>query len=132
MRQWAGKLCGIIDANQDATDLVTTTGYDLAGNKVFRIDPNGNQADVTYDHDNRPVSMLGPAVAAKTAILLSPVQANLAPPCGCFACPFPAAFSFRKCLTWCGGCVRGSVKGSHASVLRRAACQGLVVDPTFI
>jgi RHS repeat-associated protein len=46
-----------------AADIVTTTGYDLNGNAVFSVDPNGNRVDTSYDALNRPTQVQGAAVA---------------------------------------------------------------------
>jgi RHS repeat-associated protein len=55
----------IFDPTQgaSATDIVNVTGYDLNGNKIYTVDPNGNRNDTTYDADNRPIEIEGPAIA---------------------------------------------------------------------
>ena len=46
-----------------AADIVTRTGYDLQGNPVYGIDPNGNRTDTAYDNADRPTTVTGAAVA---------------------------------------------------------------------
>lgn len=46
-----------------AADIITWTGYDLVGNTIYSIDPNGNRSDTTYDRAYRAIQTQGPAVA---------------------------------------------------------------------
>ncbi|HEX8521493.1 MAG TPA: fibronectin type III domain-containing protein, partial [Tepidisphaeraceae bacterium] len=64
----------IVDRNRDNTfdptqgptaavaDVASFTGYDLAGNKIYSIDPNGNRTDTHFDFNNRADSVQGAAV----------------------------------------------------------------------
>lgn len=42
--------------------IVSLSGYDLSGNVIYSVDPNGNRTDTTYDPANRPTHVKGPAV----------------------------------------------------------------------